>query len=33
VEILSSIAEHWVPLRRAIESGDIDLPEGYGDDE
>ena len=33
VEILSSIAEHWAPLRRAIESGDIDLPEGYGDDE
>ena len=32
-EILSSIAEHWAPLRRAIESGDIDLPEGYGDDE
>ena len=33
VEILSSIAEHWAPLRRAIESGDTDLPEGYGDDE
>ena len=24
-EILSSVAEHWAPLRRAIESGEIDL--------
>ena len=31
-EILSSVAEHWVPLRRAIESGEVDLPED-GDDE
>ena len=32
-EILSSVSEHWAPLRRAIESGDVDLPEGDGDDE
>jgi hypothetical protein len=31
-EILSSVAEHWIPLRRAIESGEVDLP-GDGDDE
>ena len=28
-EIMSSVAKHWAPLRRAIESGEIDL----GDDE
>jgi hypothetical protein len=31
-EILSSVAEHWVPLRRAIESGDVDLPERSDDE-
>ena len=25
-EILESVAEHWAPLRSAIESGKIDLP-------
>ena len=31
-EIVSSVAEHWAPLRKAIESGDIELQsegEGY----
>jgi hypothetical protein len=32
-EILSSVAEYWAPLRRAIESGDVDLPVGWSDDE
>jgi hypothetical protein len=34
-EILHSVAEHWAPLRRAIESGEVDLPEAglNGDDE
>ena len=32
-EILSSVAEYWAPLRRAIESGDVDLPAGWSDDE
>ena len=31
-EIMSSVAEHWAPLRRLIESGEVDLP-GDGDDE
>ena len=31
-EILSSVAEHGVPLRRAIESGDVDLPERSDDE-
>ena len=30
-EIISSVAKHWAPLRRAIESGEIDLD--LGDDE
>ena len=33
VEILSSIAKHWAPLRRAIESGERDLTEDWSDDE
>ena len=33
-EIISSVAKHWAPLRRAIESGEIDLPSlVWGDDE
>jgi hypothetical protein len=32
-EILPSVAEYWAPLRRAIESGDVDLPVGWSDDE
>ena len=33
-EIISSVAKHWAPLRRAIESGQIDLPSlDWGDDE
>jgi len=32
-EIMSSVAEHWAPLRRLIGSGDVDLPEDDGDDE
>ena len=33
-EIISSVAKHWAPLRRAIESGEIDLSSlVWGDDE
>ena len=32
-EILSSVAEYWAPLRRAIESGDVDLPADRSDEE
>ena len=32
-EILSSVSEYWAPLRRAIESGDVDLPVGWSDGE
>ena len=33
-EIISSVAKHWAPLRRTIESGQIDLPSlDWGDDE
>jgi hypothetical protein len=31
--ILFSVAEYWAPLRRAIESGDVDLTAAWGDDE
>ena len=34
IEIMSSVAKHWAPLRRAIESGEIDLSSlVWGDDE